>query len=256
MIFTCAPNFRDLGGLPVTSGGRVRPGLLYRSEAIATPPVDEAQALAALGIRFVCDLRSARERDLTAGHWPGSGATVLPMDVIADFRAAADPFAAMRADPGEAGATALMIATYDALPAACAPHLATLFNRLLEGDTPLLIHCTAGKDRTGFVVAMLLHALGVSDEAIMADYLRSGDCPNPAVTATTRQIMEAGLGGPVEERALDALTCARAAYLEASHARILHDHGSLAAYLRDAADLDDARRARLAAALVEQRRDI
>lgn len=251
MMFTCAPNFRGLGGQPVAGGGHIRPGRLYRAEAIGAPPAHEAQALAALGIRLVCDLRSARERDLAAGHWMESGAPVLAMDVAADFRADADPFAAMRADPGESGAVALMIATYDALPAACAPHLATLFDRLLRGDMPMLIHCTAGKDRTGFVVAMLLYALGVREEAIMADYLRSGDCPNPTVAATTRQIMEAGLGGHVEEGALAALTGTRPAYLEASHARIRRDHGSVAAYLRDAAGLDDARRARLVAALVE-----
>jgi len=251
MMLTCAPNFRDLGGLAAAGGRQVARGRLYRAEAIAAPPADEAKALAALSIRLVCDLRSAGERERAAGHWPSSGATVLPMDVVADFRAHADPFAAMRADPGEAGAIALMTDTYDALPAACAPHLSVLFDRLLEGEWPLLVHCTAGKDRTGFVVAMLLHALGVPEPAIMADYLRSGDCVNPAVVDATRQIMTQGLGGPVEEGALGALTGVRPDYLEASLARIKRDHGTVLAYLREAAGLDDLRRARLVAALVE-----
>lgn len=251
MILSCAPNFRDLGGQPAGAGRRVRHGQLYRSEAIPALAPEEAQTLAALGIRLVCDLRSAMERDQAAGHWPRSGATVLPMDVVADFRANRDPLAAMRANPGEAGAVALMTATYDALPAACAPHLVTLFDRLASGDTPVLVHCTAGKDRTGFVVAMLLHALGVPEDAIMADYLRSGDCPNPAVMAATRGIMETALGGAVEESALMALTGVRPAYLEVSHARIRRDHGSVTRYLREVAGLDEEMQARLIATLTE-----
>ena len=251
MILACAPNFRDLGGQPAGDGRRVRHGRLYRSEAIPTLAPQEAARLAALGIRVVCDLRSKAERSRAAGHWPGSGATVLPMDVVADFRADAHPLAALRDDPGETGAVALMTGTYEALPAACAPHLALLFDRLVQGDTPLLIHCTAGKDRTGFVVAMLLHALGVPEDAIMTDYLRSGECPSPAVVAGTRRFMEAVLGNVVQESALIALAGVRPAYLAASHARIRRDHGSVALYLREAAGLDEERQARLIATLTE-----
>jgi len=251
MILTCAPNFRDLGGQPAAEGRRVLHGRLYRSEAIPTLAPQEAERLATLGIRTVCDLRSEAERTHAAGHWPSSSATVLPMDVVADFRADADPLAAMRENPGEAGAVALMIDTYEALPAACAPHLALLFDRLAQGETPLLVHCTAGKDRTGFVVAMLLHALGVPEDAIMADYLRSGDCPNPAVVAATRRIMKAALGKEVQESALIALAGVRPSYLAASHARISRDHGSVAHYLREAAGLNEERQARLIATLTE-----
>ena len=251
MILACAPNFRDLGGRPAGAGRQVRHGRIYRSEAIPTLGSEEAERLAALGIRVVCDLRSEAERTHAAGYWLGSDATVLPMDVVADFRADADPLAAMRDDPGEAGAIALMTDTYEALPAACAPHLALLFDRLVQEETPLLVHCTAGKDRTGFVVAMLLHALGVPEDAIMADYLRSGDCPNPAVVAATRRIMEAALGNPVQDSALIALAGVRPAYLAASYARIRRDHGSVALYLREAAGLDEERQARLIATLTE-----
>lgn len=251
MIFACAPNFRDLGGKHAANDGRVRPGMLYRCEAICAPPPDDAAALGALGIRLVCDLRSDREREVAATCWPDLAATVLAMDVVADFRAHADPMAAMRADPTASGAMALMIDTYRALPAACASHLAHLFDRLAEGELPVLVHCTAGKDRTGFVVAMLLHALGVPPDAIVADYMRSGECPNPTVVAATRRIMEAGLGRSVDEAALAELAGVRRDYIDASFQQILRDHGSTDAYLRGAAGLDDAKRRTLIAALVE-----
>lgn len=251
MAFACAPNFRDAGDKPTIGGRHVGAGMIYRADAIGTPSPGEVDGLAKLGIRLVCDLRSARERDSAVSHWLGTGATVLAMDVVADFRAHADPLAAMRADPGEAGAVRLMIDTYDALPAACARHLGDLFDRLARGEMPVLIHCTAGKDRTGFVIAMLLHALDVPQDAIMADYLRSGDTPNPAVIAATREIMETGLGQAVDGAALAALAGVSPEYLAASYKRIAQDHGSIDAYLRDAAGLDDRCRDAIVAALVE-----
>ncbi|MBH1998824.1 MAG: tyrosine-protein phosphatase [Sphingomonadaceae bacterium] len=251
MTFACAPNFRDAGDKPTVDGRHVLGRRIYRAEAICTPTVDEATMLAGLGIRLVCDLRSARERETAVSHWLGTGPTVLPMDVVADFRAGIDPLAAMRTDPGEQGAVRLMIDTYEALPAACAPHLAKLFQQVAGGDTPVLIHCTAGKDRTGFVVAMLLHALGVADDAIMADYMRSDDCANPVVVAATRAMMATALGQSVDEAALAALAGVRLAYLEASYSRIAQDHGSINAYLREAAGLDSVRRDAIVAALVE-----
>lgn len=255
MSLACAPNFRDLGGLPAEGEAHIRHGLLFRAEAIVEPAAADRERLDALGVRLVCDLRGKREVAAAASHWSSSGATVLAMDIVADFRAGEDLLAALRAEPGEAAALRMMLDTYEALPAACAPHLALLFERLAGGDVPLLIHCTAGKDRTGFVVAMLLHALGVEEAAIMGDYLRSADHLGPAVVEATRAVMDAGLGRPVRQAELAAVCGVRPAFLRASHDRIMRDHGSVHAYLRDAARLDSDMRRALRDALLARRGD-
>lgn len=250
MRIACAPNLRDLGGKSSRIGGQVRTGQLYRAEAICTPGANDAATLAALGIRLVCDLRSERERDRAASHWLTTDIELLTMDIAADFRAGVDPFAAMRDDPGEAGAIRLMIATYESLPEACALHLATLFDRLADGAHPMLIHCTAGKDRTGFFAAMILSALGVAEDEIVADYLLSGERQSREVLDATRAIMEAGLRRRVDDAALQALGGVRPEYLAASLAVIHRDFGSVDRYLECAAGLDAVRRARLVDRLV------
>src|SRR3546814_2414447 len=63
---------------------------------------------------------------------------------------------------------------YAAMPEPFAPYIRPLFEAVADGQLPLLVHCTAGKDRTGLVVAVLLLALGVSREDVLADYGRSG----------------------------------------------------------------------------------
>jgi len=246
----CAPNFRDMGGWSVADGGHVRHGQLFRSEAICMPGVEDARRLEALGIRLVCDLRSGRERETAVSHWARAGAEVLEMDIVADIRATADPLAAMRDDPTPAAVERLMIATNRALPAACAEHLDRLFGRLADGDHPVVIHCTAGKDRTGFFSAMILHALGVAEDDIMADYLASGERRNPAVVAATRAIMEEGLGIAVDEAVLEALAGVRPDYLAASLGAAREAHDSIDAYLADAAGLTPERRAAMERALV------
>src|SRR5690606_41978689 len=69
-----------------------------------------------------------------------------------------------------AGAEAMMFEVYRRLPGMLAPHLPKLFGLFETGKVPVLVHCAAGKDRTGFAVAVILHALGVARKVIVADY--------------------------------------------------------------------------------------
>jgi protein-tyrosine phosphatase len=175
MALTCAPNFRDLGGLPARDGRRIAPGRLFRSEALPAPGAVDAAVLDRHGMRLVCDLRSARERgEAPNAFWVDRGVELIELDIAADIRGTAH-WDAMVVDPGEAGAVELMRLTYRALPDAAAPHLRRLFDRIDAGDTPLMVHCTAGKDRTGVVVALALEAGGVSRQAIVDDYLATAE---------------------------------------------------------------------------------
>jgi protein-tyrosine phosphatase len=236
----CAPNFRDIGGLRTADGSRVASGRVFRSEAVVAPAEADAARLADYGIRLVCDLRSEQERTSAPNDWwRTQGAELMELDITADIRGTAH-LDAMIADPGEAGALALMRLTYRALPEAAAGHLARLFRRIADDHLPLVVHCTAGKDRTGVVVAMLLSALGVPREAIYADYLESNARANQEVVAATRAIMVARLGHPVEEAAIQALCGVRRDYLDECFSVIDADYGGVGRYLAEAAGLDSA----------------
>jgi protein-tyrosine phosphatase len=166
-------NFRDVGGIPTVSGGIVRPGVLYRSEGPASFGDDHRSELAALGIKLVCDLRSGSERDKDPNDW-ATAARLLNMDITADLRVSTNAgWATLKDNPTlEAGKRALAI-NYSEMPEQILPNLKTLVDAIVGGGTPMLIHCTAGKDRTGVMVAILLAALGVPRDLIVADYRRS-----------------------------------------------------------------------------------
>jgi len=240
IVIDCAPNFRDIGGLPAADGLHVAHGRVFRSEAVLEPQALDAGRLSSHGVRLVCDLRGKGELiSAPNAFWQGQGAELLELDIAADIRGNAH-WEAMQADPGERGAIQLMRLTYRALPAAAAGHLAKIFTRVAGRHLPLVIHCTAGKDRTGVVIALLLAALGTPRAEILTDYLASGTRLNPQVIAATRAIMDHGLGRPVDEAALQALCGVREEYLNESFTAIEADHGSVGVYLRDAAGLDDA----------------
>ena len=101
---------------------------------------------------------------------------------------------------------------------------------LIAGDVPLLVHCTAGKDRTGFVCAMMLMGAGVAAGPVMADYLASERRRHPQVSEATRTMM-ANAGVAISDEILAALNGAREDYLAASFAVLDADFGGVEAYL-------------------------
>jgi protein-tyrosine phosphatase len=169
-----APNFRGLGGLTALDGRRVRPRMLFRSEGPAHFSERDAATLRALRIRTVCDLRSDGERRAHPNHWCGD-AELLHIDIAIDVRVAGNrAWDLMLADPTPAGGRAAMAYNYRAMGRSMTGALRRLVDHLLEPrKVPVLIHCTGGKDRTGVMVALLLHALGVAEDQIEADYVVS-----------------------------------------------------------------------------------
>ena len=124
----------------------------------------------------------------------------------------------MRAQPGGDSARRLMLNTYRQLPAAAGPALRHLADALLADNGGVLVHCTAGKDRTGFVIAAMLSTLGVPHEAVLDDYLMSARCGSPTVVAATRAMMAAGLGREPDDAAVEALTSVSPDYLATAFA--------------------------------------
>ncbi|AVD90072.1 tyrosine-protein phosphatase [Pseudomonas sp. SWI44] len=245
-------NFRSLAGMRTLCGRRIAGHSLLRSDQLHRLSVASWQVLRCLGLKVVCDLRSAGERECYPSGLPAVGLQQVHLTIEGDLRA--DPgIAEMLAEnPAVEGAQRMMLGVYRRLPGLLARHMPTLFSLFTVPEPSILIHCVAGKDRTGVAVALLLHALGVEHGQIMADYLRSArrfcqldtQCQQAMHTAVSRMV-----GQPVSEAAINVVLDARPEYLNAAYAVIEAEYGGLEHYLARFSGMDrcglDALRNRL-----------
>jgi len=162
-------NLRELGGYPTVDGGHVRAGRLFRADGLNRLSDSDARVVGALGIRTVVDLRTFGERD----QWGAApvhlfDATALHLPIISELWPTFTETDSH--DP-----VAYLIERYHEMTIEGAESLATLLQLLAQEPdaTPLVFHCSAGKDRTGVTAAILLGLLGVPDNQIVADYTHS-----------------------------------------------------------------------------------
>ncbi len=173
-----AKNFRDFGGYASNLGGRVTSGALYRSDRLSELSDEDLAILSPLGIRTICDLRRERERRAAPTRWHQGDSTShrhLPLigeegpttleRIVNDAVASRD----------RAAARQIMIDLYLRLVTdrQALDHLRQLFQLIADGEVPVLIHCSGGKDRTGVSCALILWTLGVAMDDIMADFMLS-----------------------------------------------------------------------------------
>ncbi len=229
-----ASNFRDLGGYAGQDGRLVRWRRLFRSDHLAGLTQQDAQALADLGLARAVDLRGQQE----------SAAQSYSLSAVRYHSLPIEPTVVQRAkEMAQAGqqmtapiARRLMEDTYRAFVSDNTPQFAALFAHLLDEDTPLVFHCTAGKDRTGFAAALILRALGVPEDVVMQDYLlTNGLYRRPQAVQ-----------GSAPQEVLDVIWRVQADFLQAAFDAVERDHGGLARYLVQQLQLDDAARERLA----------
>ncbi|MEJ7935832.1 tyrosine-protein phosphatase [Sphingobium sp. AN558] len=243
--FEAILNFRDFGGLP-TRAGHVRRGMLFRSAAHDISTEADLALIASLNLGLVVDLRRPSERATAPSRWPVNfQARVIenadPEDVEPPH------MAAMFGDPSPEAIRQKIIAYYRG--AAFDPHHLSVFRAAFEhmaaNDAPVLIHCAAGKDRTGLFASLILQALGVSHEDLLADYLLTNSAGLHDRHGPVAETM-ARAGGldvlPAESR--QAMLAADPAYLAASWESIDERCGSIDVYL-ETLGLDSARRERL-----------
>jgi protein-tyrosine phosphatase len=246
-------NFRDVGGHRTDDDAWVRTGLLYRSTELSRLEAVDARAILALGVRTVYDLRTAEERawQPETERLPDVIASV-PVDVLgtsdgpnpASFaRLLEDPAAAAEALGGDRGGAMFERRYRDfvRLPSARAAY-GRFFREIAEGSVlPAIVHCTTGKDRTGWAVAVLLTALDVSRAAVLDDFLASNAAVGPAVQPMIDRFVAAGGDGAL----LAPLSGVRASYLAAAFDEVELAFGSMDGYLADGLGLDEGWRDRL-----------
>ncbi|MFE7527597.1 tyrosine-protein phosphatase [Kitasatospora sp. NPDC057542] len=256
-----ALNARDLGGYRAADGRILRCGVVLRSDGLNHVTVEDLGPLGALGLRSVVDLRSMDEvRQAGLDRLPG-GVTLhhLPL-LAADFdifllirEALADHSPQrQRALLGDGRAAALMTGLYRWFvtdPVARERFAALLRLLAAPEGPPLLFHCSAGKDRTGWAAALLLTALGVDRGTVLADYLLTNERSAPVVR---RVLDDFGTRGLMREPDL-LLPVLRAddGYLGAAFAEVEAGWGGFDAYWRDGLGLDDEVLAGLRANLLD-----
>src|ERR1700676_1018529 len=164
-----ASNFRDLGGYPGRDGRTVRWRQIFRSNHLGHLTEADIGVLRGLGLKNAFDFRGSEERAATTCAIEEIAVHSLPIEptVVAALRARVAGGALL--SPGDG--LKVMRDSYRNYVRHNTPRFRSLFAHLLEDPAPLVIHCTAGKDRTGFACALILHALGVPDELIAEDYL-------------------------------------------------------------------------------------
>jgi protein-tyrosine phosphatase len=259
-------NFRDVAD----GAGALRPGRLFRSSELSRLDDDGRATLRTLGITDVADLRATRE---VARRGPGlvpDGVEIhlLPFPDLGDDDAGTDDDAPHEtafkklltngeSDESEQSinetAARYMTDEYRQFPTRNGAQRAVqrVFT-LLAAGRPVLTHCFAGKDRTGFVVATVLEAIGLDRDVILADFLRSNDSVpelRSRITEMIQQRADTELTPEVETftraRLSDGVLGVRPEYLAAAWQAVDEDFGSLDGYLRDsgitAADVEQLR---------------
>ncbi|MFZ3469839.1 tyrosine-protein phosphatase [Streptomyces sp. 4.24] len=268
---TTVANLRDLGGTPLPGGRTVRSGLVFRSGQLDRLDLEADRAVAALELRTVLDFRTDVERAEHPDRIP-AGARLLIADVLAD-KVNADTGGAedsggpgkipaaqlkdMLSDPvvaeehlGGGKAQALFASVYRSLVSSGSAQAAyrLMLTELADpGAGPLLFHCTAGKDRTGWGATVILSLLGADDETLMDEYLSV----NPAVRIAFAPLIENFTAAGGDPDLALALIGVFPSYLEAALEEVDTRYGSMEKYVREGLGVPDetveALRARLTA---------
>ncbi|MBW7968320.1 tyrosine-protein phosphatase [Bradyrhizobium sp. BR 10289] len=227
-----ASNFRDLGGYPTTDGRMTRWRHIFRSNHLGQLTAADVEIVRALGVKSAFDFRGLEER--------AAGVCVVNEITVHSLPIEPTVVAGLRAELARGTLTApvaleLMRESYRNYVRHNTHSFRALFGHLLEDHAPLVIHCTAGKDRTGFASALILHALGVADEVIAEDYLLTNQHYKRDAAAAT----------DLPEDVRNAIGKVEASYLAAAFEAVSKDYGDLETYLRDGLKLGTSEQAAL-----------
>ena len=238
--FTGAKNFRDLGGYQTVDGTTVRWNLLYRSDALHKLTNADLEHLAALMLDRIIDFRAAHEKEREPDRFLTNAEIQMIEIPILDsstkvWHDSREEFVKnlKNIDPAP-----YMIQTNVELATRFTPEFRLFLDELLSANgRPILFHCAAGKDRTGFAAAILLRILGVSQEVVLEDYLLTNQYFMPAYkwNMTLVQLLK----GKRFAAAIKGFMEANPIYLSAAFDALDHEHGSFEAYVCNGLGLTD-----------------
>lgn len=238
-----AVNFRDVGGYPAGPGRRTRWRRIYRSDSLAELTVEDQARLSKLSLFGIADFRLFSEVAAKPDRLPpGHGLRLLSPGFIP--QGTEDML--RRVGDGEldaAGIHAEVSRHYRLFAEHHLKEYVSTFRMILEGDgRPVLLHCTSGKDRTGFGIALILTMAGCDEETIIADYVMTNDC---------RRDIHFLFRKSVEPAAVAMLTSAKPDYIRIALGALRRVHGPSESWLA-AMGFDAAERARLREIVTEE----
>lgn len=236
-------NFRDFGGYTTSSGAQVKRGLLWRSAQHGDATDTDLAKIHRLGIANVIDLRGPSERemkpcrrhdDFSAQVWTYPEETAG----LALHTEAADGVITAEA------ARAAMIRLYQgiAFRENLVPMLRLYLNLLDRAEGPSLVHCVAGKDRTGWAVAVVQSLLGMHRDDVMADYLLTNSAGRIEERIAAGAFRTMDRYASHDEETVRALWGVEAAYLDTALGAVTDHHGTVEAYAEAVLGIDSARR--------------
>jgi protein-tyrosine phosphatase len=242
-------NFRDLGGYATEDGRLVRWNRLYRSNDLSGLTAHDLQYLSGVGIKLICDFRSERERLIAPDrellppppNADGSAGDVPEWLNLTVEQTGLDPDA-VREKIQTGGISAietrlLMRRAYRSFVTNYADQWAELFRKIAEpGNLPTVVHCTAGKDRTGFASALILLAIGVPEKTVLEDYMLTNHYRRNFYAFVLRWVSLYSFFRTDPDDLIPLLE-ARPEYLKESLDAIRENYGSVDEYLTTALDV-------------------
>jgi len=248
-------NFRDIGGISTKDGLVVKKGLVFRSAKLSKASPDDLERLSALGIRTICDLRTTKEKQREPDRIP------LNVNYIHV------PIKSKRQD--DAGVRTWLLSSMfgkarkiDYFEAYCLayqefasdflPEFRSVMKIACDADSlPLLVHCTAGKDRTGLACSFIQLSLGVPIETVMADYLLTNDYLFDIKLKVLGWLKFLSLFGVTRQRLLPIFE-ARPEFLYAAFDKIKKDHITEDNFFKDGLGLSRKEKERMQLIFLEK----
>lgn len=177
-VFSKENNFRELGGYPTKDGRTVKHGMFYRSGALGNMTPEELSEVEKLGIRCIFDFRSQHEVERKPDP-EIKGARYFHVSAVTDEAGNEVDLSPKGMEQSEEvyysmqGHEVFLENFYGRMP--FSPAYTVMFKEIQSGKTPILFHCSAGKDRTGIAAALILLMLGADEQTIMEDYLKTNE---------------------------------------------------------------------------------
>ena len=231
-------NFRDFGGYRTQNGTRLKKGLLYRSGDLSKATDADLERITSLGIKTVCDLRSEGERRHEPDRIPAMKPFTffnIPMRPIVEYhgRSLKRLLSLMFGSERRMDYVAESRQAYREYATRYLPQLKALFQRISDPENlPVLIHCSAGKDRTGVVASLIQLVLGVSMETAMDDYLKTNGNLSAYTEDVFRRLSKLGYFGVPWKRLYIPLFAARADFLSAALEQVKEEFGAVDEWFR------------------------
>lgn len=222
-------NFRDFGGYPTKTGGRLVKGKLFRCGMLTDLQGQSIERFEALNIGVICDLRREDEVALypPPDHYSFECIKHIPIapGTSSDLRASI-----MKEDHSPGDQVAFMIEITKEIARDHLNAYRQVLRSLIETDRGFLIHCMAGKDRTGFGVAIIQLALGVPTELVMEDYLLTNQATE-LISRTRSRMTEQNQS--IDDSTLEIIARVKGVYLEAALTEVDIHFGGISGYLEE-----------------------